>query len=171
MAEIKSTLDLIMERTKGLTMTEEEKKALHSRELGGKVKGWVQKCIDGTLDLARLKEEIQQEKAKEPELRPALLKELLDRVDPDGNSERVFQMMESILHRDTAPLRELIGGYRTELSEKERELAAKAISDLAQQGISGSAVVPNLDRDPLWIKVREQLKDRSIQKIRSAVAH
>ncbi|MDY0187397.1 MAG: hypothetical protein RBR16_05680 [Syntrophus sp. (in: bacteria)] len=170
MADIKSTLDLIMERTKGLTMTEKEKRALHSRELGGKVKGRVQKCIDGTLNLARLKEEIKQEKAKEPELLPVLMKELLDRVDPDGNSELVFQMMESILHRDVAPLRELVDGYRTELSKKERELAARATSDLTLQGISGSAVVPNLDRDPRWIKDREQLKNRYIQKIRSAVA-
>ena len=41
MAEIKSTMDLIMERTKNLTMTDEEKKKLQLDELRGKVRGWV----------------------------------------------------------------------------------------------------------------------------------
>ncbi|SEM55818.1 hypothetical protein SAMN04489760_12212 [Syntrophus gentianae] len=168
MAEIKSTLDLIMERTKGLTMTEEEKKALHSRELRGRVKGWVQKCLDGTLDLVRLQEEIEKGKATEPELLSALFSELLERIDPDGENDLLFQIMEGVLRRDAAPLRGLIGGYEAEHAEKTQAMTVKAKNDLAQRGISGSAVLPNLDRDLQWKRDREQLKALYAQRIRSA---
>jgi hypothetical protein len=38
MAEIKSTLDIIMERTKNLTMTDEEKASFRRKEAEGKVR-------------------------------------------------------------------------------------------------------------------------------------
>jgi len=169
MAEIKSTRDLIMERTKGLTMTDEEKKILHVRELRGKAKGWVQKCIDGIMGIPRLQEEIQQEKEKEPELMFTLFQELLERIDPDGENELLLQMMESVLGRDTVRLRELIDSFRTDLAEKIREKTVNAKNDLAQQNISGSAVAPNLDRDPAWKKDREELKNLYVRRIRSEV--
>ncbi len=46
MAEIKSTIDLIMERTRNLTMTEEEKEELRNKELTEKAKGWVVRYLD-----------------------------------------------------------------------------------------------------------------------------
>ena len=51
MGEIKSTLDIIMEKTKGLTMSEEERTSFKEKELTGKVKGLVQKYINGFLRL------------------------------------------------------------------------------------------------------------------------
>jgi hypothetical protein len=115
MAEIKSTLDLIMEKTKNLSMTDEEKKTLHLQELRKKIKGWVQRCIDGTLSIAHLRENIQQEMEKEPELPAELHEELLKKIDPDGDNEVQFEIIESVLQRDTAPLRELIGQFRLSL--------------------------------------------------------
>ena len=170
MAEIKSTLDLIMERTKHLTMTDEEKKILHSQELRGKVKGWVQKCIDGTLDILHLQEEIEREKIKEPELLPDLFQELIERIDPDGENERIFQLLENVLHFDTAPLRTVIDRFRIDLAEKVNEKTTRAKKNLEQRKISGSAVIPNLNRDSQWIKDREQLKDLYFRQIRSAAA-
>jgi len=170
MAEIKSTRDLIMERTKHLTMTDEEKRALHLRELRGKIKGWVQKCIHGTMDISRLQEEIEQEKTKEPELLPGLSQELLDRIDPDGENDVLFHILESVVHRDTAAMREIIDQFRTELAEKAREKTDKTKNDLAQRSISGSAVAPNLNRDPEWKRDREALKAFYIDRIHSVAS-
>jgi len=169
MAEIKSTRDLIMERTKNLTMTDEEKKALRARELRGKVKGWVQKCIDGIVGIPRLQGEIRLEMAKEPALSSILFQDLLERIDPDGENDLLLQMMESVLGRDTARLRELIGSFQTELAEKIQGKTVNAKNDLAQRNISGSAAVPNLDRDPDWKMDREELKNLYVRRIRSTV--
>ena len=43
MAEIKSTLDIIMEKAKKFSVTEEEKQGFKRQELEGKIKGLVQK--------------------------------------------------------------------------------------------------------------------------------
>ena len=56
MAEIKSTLDLIMERTKNLTLTKEEKKAIHTKEVKCRVRGWFQRYGDGSLTIRDIKE-------------------------------------------------------------------------------------------------------------------
>jgi hypothetical protein len=170
MAEIKSTLDLIMEKTKNLTMTDEEKKAVHSQELRKKIKGWVQRCIDGTMNIAHLKENVQQEMKKEPGLPADLLEELLKKIDPEGANEVQFEIIESVLQRDTAPLKELIEQFRVELAEKVRERTDKEKKALEGRNISGSAIVPNLDRDPQWKSDRKQLKESYVKRIRFATA-
>ena len=58
MAEIKSTLDLVLERTKNLTLTEEEKKSLQRKELEGKIRGWGQKYLDGLMRLSAVNEAV-----------------------------------------------------------------------------------------------------------------
>ena len=58
MGEIKSTLDIIMEKTKGLTMTEEEKTEYRQQELTGKVRGLIQKFLEGVLKLEKFKVEV-----------------------------------------------------------------------------------------------------------------
>ncbi len=167
MAEIKSTLDLIMERTKHLTMTDEEKKALHSQQLKGKVKGWVQKYVDGTLDIGHLQENVEQESVKEPELTSDLFQELIERIDPDAENGKILQLIENILHFDTVPLRESIDRFRRELEEKADEKTARAKRSLKQRKISGNAVVPNLKGDAEWVTDREQLKGIYLERIRS----
>ena len=58
MGEIRSTLDIIMEKTKGLSMSEEEKKAFKKQETAGKIRGLIQKYLDGTVAMDKLKVEI-----------------------------------------------------------------------------------------------------------------
>ncbi len=58
MAEIKSTLDLIMEKTKGLTLSPEEKEKIHREEWLKKAKGWIQKFLDDRTDLGKVKDEL-----------------------------------------------------------------------------------------------------------------
>ena len=73
MAEIKSTLDIIMEKAKKFSVTEEEKKGFRRQELEGKIKGLVQKALDGVLDYGRFQTEVVALQAKEKDL-----------VDPDS---------------------------------------------------------------------------------------
>ena len=96
MAEIKSTLDIIMEKTKNLTMTEEEKEELHRTELAEKAKGWVQKYMDNLIKQEKLKSELKKEgKDKYSELQEILKNELLERLQPDGDNVRIFQLIIS----------------------------------------------------------------------------
>ncbi len=55
MAEIRSTLDIIMEKAKNLTVTDEDKKDFVEKEVQGRVKGLFQKYLDGILSTQQLK--------------------------------------------------------------------------------------------------------------------
>ena len=59
MAEIKSTLDLIMERTKNLSLTPEERTEIRLKEIQAKVNGWTQRYIDGLLNASDVKNELE----------------------------------------------------------------------------------------------------------------
>jgi len=51
MGEIRSTMDIIMEKAKNLTMSEEEKAEFNRKALQLKVKGLVQKFLDDLITL------------------------------------------------------------------------------------------------------------------------
>ena len=95
MAEIKSTLDIIMEKAKRFSVTEEEKQGFKRQELEGKIKGLVQKGLDGILDSERFQVELLALQAKEKDLVDQLLKEeLVTRLELEGNSQELLKMLE-----------------------------------------------------------------------------
>ena len=87
MGEIKSTLDLVMERTKNLTLSAEEKQAQKQLETENRIKGLVQKLQDGLLTYNQLKTEYESFK-KESNLsdNSLLVREILTRLDPDQDN-------------------------------------------------------------------------------------
>jgi len=58
MGEIKRTLDLIMEKTKNLTMSPEEKEEIRRQEWLKKTRGWIQKFLDDLVDMDKIKTEL-----------------------------------------------------------------------------------------------------------------
>ena len=46
MSEIRSTIDIMMERTRGMSLSEEEKESLRKEELGKRAKGFRIKLLD-----------------------------------------------------------------------------------------------------------------------------
>ena len=55
MGEIKSTLDLVLEKTKNLTLSSEEKAEQKQKEIENRIKGMMQKYQDGVLFSEQLK--------------------------------------------------------------------------------------------------------------------
>lgn len=147
MAEIKSTIDLIMERTKNLSLSEEEKTAIRRREAEGKARGWIQRYRDGMATLRDLKKEYAEEKKAFPESERIFRSALLEHVEPGGENGAVFEIMEKILKMKTEPVRELAEAYREELSRVVRECLEAEREALRRKGVSGAAVIPNPNRD------------------------
>ncbi len=59
MAEIKSTLDLVLEKTKHLTLSEEEKQIQRHDEFRKTLKGLIRKFADKALKMKELKKELE----------------------------------------------------------------------------------------------------------------
>jgi hypothetical protein len=156
--EIKSTLDLIMEKTRNMSLSEEEKEELKTRELVARLRGLIQKGLEGFLSVSQLRAEIETERIKSPATDHHLMAALAARIEPDGENERLFQIMEEVSGRDSAPFKEVVLEWRQDmgrLKDRSVEVLSKA---LKKRGVTGSAVLPNPALDPAWQSAYEERK-------------
>ena len=165
MTEIKSTLDLIMERTKNLTLTEEEKEAIRTREGKAKVRGWFQRYSNGSTTIRDLEKNMEQERATFPEAAALLREECLAHVDPEADNQNIFQIMEEILGIDTAPFQLLVDDFHEDMEQHRTGATRDAMDVLHDQGISGTAVIPNLHLSPAWNANLESARERLRNKL------
>jgi hypothetical protein len=158
MAEIKSTLDLIMERTKDLTMTVDEKKALQRKEWEGRVKGWVQKYIGGTMPLEDLKIQVESCQSKIQDLPDIIKAEVVQHIHPENDNAPLLQLLEEALDTPAKPIVDLITRFQDTLNANmisRRDTVKKA---LEQKKVYGSSVIPNVDHDREWQEYVQNLR-------------
>lgn len=149
MGEIKSTLDLIMEKTKNLSMSPEEKEEIRRQEWLKKARGWIQKFLDDLIGLDKAKSELL-DKEHPSGWEKILKKELIDGLEPEGDNEKRFQLIKELLGIHPDGFRKILEGVHQRLAlERDKEMVLIK-SRLADQGYSGTALIPNLDRDPSW---------------------
>jgi hypothetical protein len=165
MGEIKSTLDIIMEKTKGLTMTEEERQAFQKKEVEGKVRGLLQKFLDNLLDLDRLKVEMAGLGRDRQEMaRSTLKEECLDRIDPEADNTSLFNVLKHVVRVGTGPIQKALSVFHEDLERQKSRNEAALREHLRQQGISGTAVLPNLRADSEWgrylSRSKKELRER-----------
>jgi hypothetical protein len=167
MGEIKSTLDIIMEKAKKFSVTEEEKKGFKRQELEGKIKGLVQKVLDGVLDPERFQVEVVAFQAKEKDLVHRILQEeIVARIELGANNEAPLQLLEKTEGPASAAIRKVVAESEKK-DEKQKELRRKAlIESFKKKGISGSAVLPNLEADPEWLRSRSEATRQLQEEIR-----
>ncbi len=166
MAEIKSTLDIIMERTKNLTMTDEEKASVRRKEAEGKVKGWIQKYQDGAIGLDTLKSDFKKEVTEYPEVLRILKTQLLDCVKLNGDNGRVLRLLEDILGISTERIENIIQSSNRKMDILRIKRIEGLGEELKERKIYGSSVIPNPNHGGNWQKsmleaesdLRKQLK-------------
>ncbi len=152
MAEIKSTLDLVLEKTRHLSLSSREKREIAEQELEKRINGLLQKYQDGILTLAELETEYMSiaEKDKQTADR-VLIEEIVGRLDPRENNAPLFEALARLGGTGTAGLESVVDEYR----DAYRIAAERRFVDLKNMlarnyRISGSAVVPNLAVDEPW---------------------
>jgi hypothetical protein len=170
MGEIKSTLDIIMEKTKGLTMTDEEKKAFQKKEIEGKARGLLQKFLDSYIDLKGLKKEIAGlDEKRQIMIKEALRREGLARVKLDADNTKLFDLLENTVGFETAPIRKILSGFSKELERMRTDRENRGLEILAERGISGSAIIPNVNTHPEWIEYVSEVKQKLKTRIDGAI--
>lgn len=151
MGEVKSTIDLVLEKTRTLTLSKEEKLELAREELDKKVHGLINRYLDNLLPVNRLKEEMERLDTGEHGLAYKLLKKhLLAHFDLGGDNSSILAALSEIVSFDIAPLSTLQKEYQSEKEESKKAFSKKILSALEERSVSGSAVVANLNHDPDW---------------------
>ncbi len=147
MGTIKSTLDLIMEKTRHLSPNEEEKKAFHRERLAQKIRLPVSRYLNGERDLDFLIREIAdvpQEHRNEAE--GICVDCFLQMITPLGNEERVLAGVERLLgaeerRRWEKAIASAMESYLTARERARAEGEARIRKTLAQAGLEGSALL------------------------------
>jgi hypothetical protein len=167
MAEIKSTLDIIMEKAKNLTVTEEEKVAFKRKELEGKIRSFVQKYLDSFIDLDRLKAELTPLRREGEDMVRELIKEdMLGRIQFGQNNDPLLDMLSKTIGVNTGPIKELLNQFEKRM-DREKESREKILEEeLRTRGISGSAVIPNLNGDQKWLRTVSELNQLFREKMK-----
>jgi len=161
MSEIKSTLDLVMEKTKHLSMSKEEKAAQQKDDLIKTVKGLILKFNDQLLTQEQFGKELKSmEQTYAFEVRSELIHEVLGEIDLDHDNVRRMVILKEICAVDTALLETVLTEYRKSVtSAKEKRILEIKEQLHASRRISGSAVVPNLETDTGWQQAIASIKE------------
>jgi hypothetical protein len=152
MAEIKSTLDLVMERTKNLRFSEEERQAQKAEDVKKALNGLIQQHLDQLID----KDELDARVAglfKEFQImdRSLLRDVILDKIDVEALAGPLPDLLAGLCQSDISGLKALAGSCTQALSNGREKIKAELMENLrARHGISGPAVEPNLDAGPGW---------------------
>lgn len=168
MAEIRSTLDLVMERTRHLTMSDSDKREQAAAEFRTALNGLIQKYLDGDTDVDRFREQLLQVEQRASFSDEGLvIGEIAKRIDPEADNRLLLDLLQSACGVDVSGIRILLEEC-TQAVDNWAETAHKlAIGDLKEKGISGSAVVPNLDSDKTWVMRRKEIVEQCRESLKA----
>lgn len=150
MGEIKSTLDLAMERTRHLSLSSEEKAHQQKVDFEKRLQGLLQQYEDQALTADELRQRIAKlEKQLDVSDRRTVTAAVFKRIDPAGDNRRWLELVADYIPAAHAPLRDALDDYRKQANGLRQAASQRMLEQLARHhGIEGPAVVPNPQADP-----------------------
>jgi hypothetical protein len=162
MAEIKSTLELVMERTRHLTLTEEEKQEHAMAEFKKSLSGLIQRCQDGALNPGRFREDLHllQVNSQVTDM-GIVIDEISKRLDLDRDNAWALNLLAEAFGINPRGITAVSDEYRKAADETALNRIDEIRKELGgKQGIYGSAVIPNLAADREWVLTQQRLRER-----------
>jgi hypothetical protein len=156
-AEIKSTLELAMERTKKIAISEEERGEIKRKEILQKATGLFHRYMEGHLPLNEILKEIERmEERTGTMVKEVLLSQWMDALSLNDEDERLIKGIESLKNRGADEVKkkfhDLLSQYRREKEKVKQEVKTQSVEALRREGIYGSAVDPNIEKGQLLKK-------------------
>ncbi len=162
MGEIKSALELAMERSRKYAVSDEEREKIKEKEILQKATGLFHRYKENLLPLHEMAREIERADEKTRQrVKEILLSHCLVALSLAEDPERLFRLIEFIKDQSLHDMKEkfqiLLTAYHEEV-EKARKMASLQLAEaLKKEGICGDAVVPNVEGDNHWKKVLDEL--------------
>ena len=163
MGEIKSALELAMEKSKKYLISREEKEKFKQEEILQKASGLFHRYREGHLSLHEIEREIGRMDGKTQErVKEALLSQWIESLSLEGDSERILRGIELIQNRDlneiTVRFESLLSEYGKAIEVARQRKRAGLAEALKKAGIEGDAVEPNLEGDEEWKRLRDSTR-------------
>lgn len=152
MGEIRSTLDLIMDRTRGMSLSLEEKESLHMEELRKRANGFKMRFLDDPSRVDEVLSTLGSESESDQRLLHALIwSAMLETLPADDEILKYLRIMEVLPagRTNASTLHELRSSFKSWLKTRggdRKKVLAREKKRLAAVGISGSAVEPKIPK-------------------------
>jgi hypothetical protein len=161
MGEIKSTLDLVMEKTRHLTLSQEEKEAQNRIEVNKRLQGLLQKYQDNLLRKENLNKELDNLKIAYNLNVDEMLADLLLNSLKIGRDNTVFlELLNEIFGLNLSGIETIFQNFKATVKSTTKKRVDQIKTDLSvKRFISGSAVVPNLESDSEWLSMLGHIMD------------
>ena len=150
MGEIKSTLELVMERTKKFAISEKEKEEFKQKEVLQKATTLFHRYREGHLPLNNILKEIEKmEKKTAITVKKLLLSQWIDVLSLEDDDERIFKGIESLKGRSIDEVKQkfhsLLSQYLSEKEKVKEEVKVQFTEALRKEGIYGNALEPQIE--------------------------
>jgi hypothetical protein len=158
MGEIKSTLDLVMEKTKNLNLSDEERRGQKNKEIESRIRGLLQKFKDQALNIDNLRSEYQKlQKDHDLSDNTPVIKEICKRIELGKDNYTWFELLAQFVAADIEEVTSVLHEFDEVIDATAWERSQTLRDKLAEEHfISGPAVVPNLEADEAW---QEQVRE------------
>lgn len=162
MVEIKSTLELVMERTRHLTLTEQDKREQALAEFKKSLNGLLTRFHDGSVGLDQFQAELRSlQKHSHITDRSTVIGEIFSRLDLDGDNAWALNLLEEAFGMNIEGIGAVLKEYQKAVDSMTQTRMSELRTNLLEQhGISGSAVIPNYAAYPDWSVERQRLRER-----------
>ncbi len=162
MAEIKSTLELALERTKKIAISDEERQEIKQKEVLEKVSVLSHRYREGTSPLHEILKEIEKmDERIRPWVKETLLHQWIEALSLNDEGGRLIKGIESLKQQTLDELKQgfdaLLSLYREEMEGIKTKGRIQLLEVLRKEHISGSAVEPKLEGSELYKKESERL--------------
>jgi hypothetical protein len=170
MAEIKSAIELAMEKTKGLRLSQEEMEHLQEEEMQTKAHGLVNRFLEVDFHFKEVEKELARFSSNQrKELEGLLIQYLGEALQLDKDNELIFQGIETLREgkkRVVQRIRDLTKIFQVQREKEYREVEKELLAKLERQGISGSAVQPKVEGSAEWEEALSQFKPAFEEQLR-----
>lgn len=146
-----------MERTRHLSLSPEEREALRMKEAQERVKAILSHYLNETLSLEEVMSSLSSLPIDQTFMKRIVGREIIDRFDPQAQNGRLLSLFERALHEDISFINERDRTFQEELATLRSQRVQEILAHLALEGIGGSALIPNLERDA---SLREAIAER-----------
>ncbi len=177
MGEIKSALELALERSKKYAISDAEREKIKEKEILQKAMGLFHRYKEGGFSLNELTREIERmdEKIRE-KVKETLLSQWVDSLSLDDDSKRFLDAIESIKGRGLNEIKEefqkIIAACQKEIDQARQRMSQQLAEDLRSERIYGDAVDPNVEGQESWkdlINTVHRSHQEKLDKIKEAL--
>jgi hypothetical protein len=154
MAEIKSAIELAMERTKNLVMDKDEKETFARQELENRIRAILRRYLEGMIDGRDVKKEVTETTGDGPLKESLLLDLLIEEIDVAGENSKLIRLFTLIGEGLPEPLRRELNAleqkFSDQLEKQEVLVRARILDKLKGMAISGDSLDPNIEAWDSW---------------------